>query len=152
MAKLLKIYNYKDPILRNKCRDIEHMESWVLDLANNMWETMLTSKAVGLAANQVGYDYRMITVHTPVFQGPMINPVIEERSQEVFHFPEGCLSLPGYGLDIGKRSRAIKVRYFDLEGKLQVIWMSDETAVVVQHEIDHLDGIMMVDYLEPGMR
>lgn len=152
MAKLLKIYNYKEPILRNKCRYIEHMESWVLDLANNMWETMLTSKASGLAANQVGYDYRMITVKAPMFEGPMINPIIAEKSEEKFHGYERCLSLPGYSFDTGKRSRSIKVHYFDLEGKLQMTWFKDETSVIVQHEIEHLEGLMMIDHMEPGMR
>ncbi|HBI01879.1 MAG TPA: peptide deformylase [Flavobacterium sp.] len=152
MAKLLKIYDYKEPILRSKCRDIEHMESWVLDLASNMWETMLRSKAVGLAANQVGFDYKMITVKAPMFEGPMINPIIEEQSEEKYHTYEQCLSIPGYSFDTGKRSRAIKVRYFDLEGKLQITWLKDETAVIVQHEIEHLAGLMMIDHMEPGMR
>ena len=73
MAKILKIYNFKEPILRTKCRDIERVESWVLELADDMWMTMLMSKAVGLAANQVGMDYNMITVLGPMFEGPMIN-------------------------------------------------------------------------------
>lgn len=148
MGKILKIYNHTDPILRTRCRDIEHMEHWVLDFANDMWMTMLMSHAVGLAANQVGMDYRMITIRGDQFQGPMINPIIEIKSEEKFHFIEGCLSMPGYEFDTGKRSRQIKVTYFDLAGKPQVAELSDTTAVIVQHEIDHLNGIMFTDYMD----
>ncbi len=152
MAKILKVYSHTDPILRTKCRDIEHMEHWVFDLANDMWMTMLMSNAVGLAANQVGYDYRMITIRGDEFEGPMINPVIESASEEKFHFIEGCLSMPGYEFDTGKRSKSIKVTYYDLEGKPQVAEVSDMTAVVIQHEIDHLDGIVFIDYLDGRLR
>lgn len=151
MAKILKIYNFKDPILRTKCRDILRMEPWVLTLADDMWMTMLMSKAVGLAANQVGYDYRLITIKGTQFQGPMINPVIESKSDEVFHYSEGCLSMTGYEFDTGKRSQAIEVSFTDLTGKLEKITLSDFTAVIVQHEIDHLDGIIMTDYLDPAL-
>lgn len=151
MAKILKIYDQKDPILRTQCRPIQKMESWVLELADDMWMTMLTSKAVGLAANQVGMDYRMITVYGKQFEGPMINPVIEEKSKEIFHYEEGCLSVPGYRFDTGRRSKAIKVSYIDLEGNSQSIWLSDMTAVIVQHEIDHLEGVLFFDYMDKTM-
>ena len=148
MAKILKIYNQADPILRTKCRPVESMQSWVLELADDMWMTMLMSKAVGLAANQVGMDYRMITVKGDQFEGPMINPVIEEKTVEIFHYEEGCLSLAGYRFDTGQRSKAVKVNYFDLEGKPQSIYLSDMTAVIVQHEVDHLDGVFFTDYMD----
>jgi len=151
MSKILKIYDYKDPILRTKCRDVLRMEPWVLGLADDMWMTMLISKALGLAANQVGFDYNMITINGPEFKGPMINPVIEEKSEEVFHHIEGCLSLPGYELDTGKRSKSIKVRYHDLESIEKTIWLKDVTSVIVQHEIDHLRGIIFLDHLHKDM-
>ena len=148
MAKILKIYDQKDPILRTRAREIERMEAWVLELAGDMWQTMLSAKAVGLAANQVGMDYRLITVNGPQFQGPMINPTILGKSDEIFHFAEGCLSAPGYGFDTGRRSKEIAVTYFDLEGKPQAVNLSDMTAVIVQHEIDHLEGVLFFDYLD----
>ena len=151
MAKILKIYSYKDPILRTKCREVPHLEPWILALADDMWMTMLMSKAVGLAANQVGFDYCMITVKDPQFEGPMINPVIEERSEETFHYEEGCLSMPGYRVDIGKRSKAVKVRYTDLTGKVDHIWLINDAAVIVQHEIDHLSGIIFIDHLDKSL-
>jgi peptide deformylase len=146
MAKILKIYSHKDPILRTKCRKIDGINSWVLGLAEDMWMTMLMSKAVGLAANQVGHDYRMIVVNGESFQGPMINPTIVEKSKYIYHYAEGCLSIPGYAFDTGKRSDAIKVRYTDLAGKDQEEVFLYATAVIIQHEIDHLDGILMSDH------
>ena len=152
MAKILKIYNHQDPILRTKCREILRMEMWVLELADDMWMTMLMSKAVGLAANQVGMDYRLITVKGDQFEGPMINPVIMNASEEKFHYIEGCLSVPGYEFDTGKRSKQIRVTYFDLSGQRQELELSDMTAVIVQHEMDHLDGVVFIDYLDNRMK
>jgi peptide deformylase len=127
------------------------VETWVLELADDMWMTMLMSKAVGLAANQVGFDYRMITIKGPEFQGPMIDPTIEERSEEKFHYREKCLSMVGYEADTGKRSKTIKVSYFDLTGKREQAILNDETATIVQHEVDHLEGILMIDHLDRGL-
>ena len=152
MAKILRIYNHKDPILRTQCRTIDAMESWVLDLANDMWMTMLTSRAVGLAANQVGFNYKMITVRGPGFEGPMINPQIEFKSDGIYHYQEACLSIPGYHFDTGNRSKNIRVSYHDLEGQVQTVDLSDETAVIVQHELDHLEGIIFTDYLDNRLR
>lgn len=151
MAKILKIYSYKNPILRTKCRDILRMETWVLELADDMWMTMLMAKAVGLAANQVGFDHRMITINGPQFQGPMINPIIDEKSKEVFYFMEGCLSMPGYEMDTGKRSKEITVSYHGLDGKKDTVKLTDITAVIVQHEMDHLDGVIMTDHIDKGL-
>jgi len=148
MAKILKVYDYKEPILRNKCREIERMEMWVFDLANDMWETMLTHKAKGLSANQVGYDYRMITIDSDQFKGPMINPVVVEQSEETYHYQEKCLSFYGYSASIGKRKRAIQVKFNDLEGKPQTVWLKDDAAAIVQHELDHLNGHLMIDHLD----
>lgn len=152
MAKILKIYNHQEPILRHKCREITRMEPWVLELADDMWMTMLMSRAVGLAANQVGMDYRLITVKGDQFEGPMINPIITSQSDEKFHFEEGCLSVPGYSFDTGKRSKQITVVYFDLSGQQQSVELSDMTAVIVQHEIDHLEGIIFIDYLDNRLK
>lgn len=151
MADILKIYHNNDPILRTKCREIAAIEPWVLQLADNMWLTMLMARAVGLAANQVGMDYRLITVRGQQYEGPMINPVIEAKSEELYHFEEGCLSMPGYFFDTGKRSKYIRVSFLDLEGNKQTVDLSEDTAVIVQHEVDHLDGIFFTDHLHEKM-
>lgn len=151
MARILKIYDHKNPILRSGCRKVERMEPWVLNLADDMWMTMLWHKAEGLAANQVGFDYRMITINASDFQGLMVNPVIEEKTEEIFHYMESCLSVSGYQLDTGKRSRAIKVNYHDIAGKKETVWLKDATSAIVQHEIDHLEGIVMIDLLDKSI-
>lgn len=152
MAKTLKIYRDDEPILREKCRSVEKIEPWVLDLCGDMWATMQSSKAVGLAANQVGYNYRIITIDGPEFSGVMINPTIQEQTEEIFHFMEGCLSIPGVQLDTGNRSKAISINYFDIGGYEKTLWTKDITSVIIQHEVDHLDGKLMTDYLDRRIR
>jgi peptide deformylase len=78
----------------------------------------------------------------------MINPVLLYKSDEQFHYIEGCLSVPGYEFDTGKRSKEIRVSYYDLSGQSQTVELSDMTAVIVQHEMDHLDGIVFIDYMD----
>lgn len=147
MGKKLKVFQDDDPILRLVCRDIEKIETWVLDLADDMMITMILSNAVGLAANQVGFDYRMVALRGPEFQGVMINPIIEHKSKEVFHLAEGCLSIPGFNIDTGQRSREITVSYTDLKGERKTLLTRDLTSVIIQHEVDHLDGKLFTDYL-----
>ena len=151
MAKLLKIYKDGDSILRTTCRSVGKLEAWVLEFGASMWLTMEMANGVGLAANQVGYDYRIIAVKGPEFSGIMINPIITDRSKEIFHLQEGCLSLPGFGIDTGKRSKEITVTYMDLAGDQKILLTKDFTAVIIQHEADHLDGILFTDYLDKKM-
>jgi len=148
MAKIMKIYKDTDPILREKCREVQHMEPWVMNLCDDMWITMQSRNAVGLAANQVGYNYKIIAIHGPEFSGIMINPTIQEKTEEIFHFMEGCLSIPGIELDTGKRSKAISISYFDMGGVKKILWTKDMTAVIIQHEMDHLAGKLMTDYID----
>ncbi len=152
MTKVLKIYNDTDAILRVKCREVEIIEPWVLSLCDDMWTTMKAKNGIGIAANQVGYDYRVIAVDGPQFSGIMINPIIHERSEEIFHFVEGCLSVPGIGFDPGIRSRSISVSYSDVSGEKKKLWTQDITSVIIQHEVDHLDGKMFTDYIDKRIR
>lgn len=145
---ILQVYKNTDLVLRVKCKEVENINVKILQLVNDMWETMESMNAIGLAANQVGEDYRIICIKGPEFSGIMINPEIVEWSDEIFHFVEGCLSMSGLGVDTGKRSRAIKVKYTAIDGKLQELWTKDLTSVIIQHEVDHLDGILMTDYLD----
>ena len=107
MPKTLRIYTGDDPMLRLKCRDVERIEPWVSQLCEDMWLTMQSANGVGLAANQVGFDYRIIAVDTKRFSGIMINPVIEVSSDELFDYEEQCLSLPDLQVLTGKRSKDI---------------------------------------------
>ena len=149
VAKLLKIYRDDDPILRNKCRPVGiPTEPWVLQLCEDMKLTMFMAQGVGLAANQVGWDYRIIYIKCNDFSGVMINPVIKERSDDTISFEEGCLSLPGQFIDVKSRNAEITVGYYGMSGKYHEIVAKDKLSVIIQHEVDHLDGILMIDYEE----
>ena len=120
-------------------------------LLDDMLETMYEDKGVGLAAPQIGVSKRIIVVddktteegkgENPMY---MVNPEIIEKSDEMILFNEGCLSVPGQCAEV-ERYQRIKVKYLDYNGKEQVIEAEDYLAVILQHEIDHLDGILYID-------
>lgn len=123
----------------------------VRDLIGDMKETMLSMNGIGLAAPQVGVNLRVIVVqlmNVGKLVGPvqeMINPVIQSTSEELVEHEEGCLSIPGEYIKL-ERPRSIDVKFQDLRGKYKRWHLKGLEARVVQHEIDHLDGILMVDY------
>ena len=122
----------------------------VRDLVRDMKETMLSLNGIGLAAPQVGVNLRVIVIQTIVtgkLSAPvqeMINPVITSYSSEDVEIEEGCLSIPGEYLKI-KRPHRIHVKFQDLSGKYKKWNLKGLEARVVQHEIDHLDGVLMTD-------
>lgn len=146
MAKVLKIYKDDAPILREICEEIKVIDDKIIDLATNMWKTVKCRNAYGLAANQVGYKFRIIVINTPKLKDVFINPVIEEKEEELFDFEEGCLSVPNVFKNLGKRSRYITISYMDLQGHKKRGILTDIDAVVMQHEVDHLNGILFTDY------
>lgn len=147
MAKILTIYKDNSPILRSKCREVPIPdEPWVLQLCEDMKLTAFMHQALGLAANQVGWDYRIIYIKCDDFSGVMINPVIEHKSDKIVNIAEGCLSLPGQYANIGHRSKEITVSYYGMSGNKHTVVAKDLFAVIVQHEVDHLNGVLMYDY------
>lgn len=141
----LKILNDKDPILRKLCSKVENIKEHI-PLATSMYFTMKAKKALGLAANQVGKSLRIITLSLPDFEGVMFNPIILEKVDEVFEFREGCLSIPKNNVNTKSRSKTIKVQWQDKSGTYNEKEFKDLSAVVIQHEIDHLNGILFTDY------
>lgn len=123
----------------------------VRDLVGDMKETMLSMNGIGLAAPQVGVNLRIIVVqlmNVGKLVGPvqeMINPVIQSTSEDLVEYEEGCLSIPGEYIKL-ERPRSINVKFQTLNGKYKKWFLRGLEARVVQHEIDHLDGILMVDY------
>ena len=141
----LKIRKYGNPILRVKCEEVKEITDEVRDLARNMLKAMYRGDGIGLAAPQVGDKRRIIVVD--IGQGPLslINPKIIKKSDKMVKDIEGCLSLPGISLRI-KRAQAVEIEAYLLEREQNVrIKAEDLLARDLQHEIDHLDGILIID-------
>lgn len=145
----MSIYNIvtkEDKILRKICKPVPEITPNVKKLLNNMLETMYQSNGVGLAAPQVGILKRVVVVDVGE-EGPgplqLINPEILERSG-VQDGPEGCLSCPGMWGNV-RRSKYVKVKALNPEGEEIIIEGEDFLARALQHEIDHLDGILFID-------
>ena len=144
----LKIRIYPDPILRKKCRKIKKVDEEIKNLAEEMLKTMYANKGAGLAAPQVGVLKRLIVID--IGQGPeiYINPkIIEKKGKAVSG--EGCISIPNVFLKI-KRAAKVKIKALDKNGK--EIKAKGLRAFVLQHEIDHLDGILILDRKNPFIR
>ena len=122
----------------------------VRDLVSNMKETMLSENGIGLSAPQVGVNLRVIVIQlmsAGKLVGPvqeMINPVITNYSDDTMEYEEGCLSIPGEYIRIN-RPRSIHVKFQTLSGKYKKWYLKGLEARIVQHEIDHLDGVLMTD-------
>ena len=142
-----RIRVFPDPILRKKCRVVRRVDDKVKELAADMIETMDTAGGVGLAANQVGALQRVVTLHLPGDEDAfvLVNPEIRESEGER-EIIEGCLSFPGY-LGMVTRSITVKARWLDENGSKMKITTEDLFAQALEHEVDHLNGILYVDHL-----
>ena len=145
---LLKLRIIPDPILREKAKKIRAVDKFILELVENMLETMPHENGVGLAANQVGTLNKVAVIQTPEMEEALvlINPVILERIGERI-VEEGCLSIPGYRGEL-IRSETVKVRAQDARGKRYTIKADGLLAQALEHETDHLEGILYIDHLE----
>ena len=145
----LNVLKDGDPILRIKSIPTLITDE-VRDLVSNMKETMLSENGIGLAAPQVGINLRVIVIQlmsAGKLVGPvqeMINPVITNYSDDSMEYEEGCLSIPGEYIRIN-RPRSIHVKFQTLSGKYKKWFLKGLEARIVQHEIDHLDGVLMTD-------
>jgi peptide deformylase len=152
---ILEIVLEGDPRLRQKATKVRHVDDSLRKLAADMHETMVDAPGVGLAAPQVGILRRLIVVHVPpdyeeegdpAVTLALVNPEIVKAQGRVVG-PEGCLSIPGWVGDV-PRSEAITVKAMDLDNRAVRLKLHGYPARVVQHEIDHLDGILFVDRVE----
>lgn len=143
---ILEIIKYPDPTLRKKCQEVKEITPEIKKLIEDMAETMEEKGGEGLAAPQVGVLKRAIVVKTGKGQVALINPRITKKSKEKEIIEEGCLSFPGFWLKI-KRAKEVEVEALDLKGEKIQIKAEGFLARVIQHEIDHLDGILFVDRL-----
>ena len=145
---VLEIQKYPEPVLKEKARLVEEITDDIQCLIDNMADTMYEAPGIGLAANQVGALHRVIVFDiTPKEEGRnlnvIINPEIIASEGSLVH-QEACLSVVDYSCDV-RRHACITVAGLDREGKPVQIEAQDLLAVVLQHEIDHLDGILFID-------
>jgi len=144
---ILPIRALPDPKLRQKAKRVRVIDDSIKKLASNMLETMHSIGGVGLAAPQIGVPLRVIVIGIPEQEDiVLINPTIVRRSGERL-VNEGCLSVPGYAGEI-KRAMSVTVKGKDLKGKEIQIKADELLAQALEHEIDHLNGALYVDYLE----
>ena len=141
---------WPDPILKKKAAPVAHVDDSVRTLVRDMFETMYAADGVGLAANQIGVLQRVIVLDTTPRQPEsrpiaMINPEIIAMEGETT-YTEGCLSIPGEAEDVDRAAR-VQVRFLDPDGVEQTLECDGLLAIAVQHEMDHLDGIVFVDHI-----
>jgi peptide deformylase len=152
MSKL-KILEYPDPRLRRVARPVEVVGERERQLVDDMLETMYDARGIGLAATQVDEDIRVVVMDLSEGHDQpqvFINPEIIDHSGSQ-SYEEGCLSVPGFYAEV-TRPEKVSVRALDREGKPFEVDADGLLAVCIQHEIDHLDGKMFIDYLSPLKR
>ena len=154
---LRKILTEPDPILRKKCEPFEKVDEETKKLMDDMLETMYDAPGIGLAAPQIGVLERLIVMDCAKKEGEepepiiMVNPLITASSDEKNVYEEGCLSIPEHFAEI-TRPEFVQVEWVDLDGKQHSEEFNGLKSICVQHEIDHLNGKLFIDYLGPMKR
>tara|TARA_B100001057_G_scaffold318049_1_gene318321 strand:+ start:865 stop:1389 length:525 start_codon:yes stop_codon:yes gene_type:complete len=146
-----KIVIEPDPILREKSATLEKVDDEIRALLDDMLETMYAAPGIGLAAVQVGILKRLIVIDiskneekkNPLF---LINPEIISRSKKTSIYEEGCLSLPGHFAEV-ERPAECQIKFVDYDGKEKGLQANGLLATCIQHEVDHLNGVLFIDYL-----
>ncbi|PHS72952.1 MAG: peptide deformylase [Cycloclasticus sp.] len=149
----LDILHFPDKRLRTKAVDIDVIDDAIRLLIDNMFETMYDAPGIGLAATQVNFHKRLIVIDISEEKNEplcLINPVITHQ-EGIEVMEEGCLSVPGFYGDV-ERAESITVKALDRQGEPFELTTDDLLAVCIQHEIDHLNGKLFVDYLSPMKR
>jgi len=167
---ILPILAYGDPILKKESEEIDETYTDLETLIEDMFETMYRAKGVGLAAPQIGRNIRLFIVDgSPFaekeegedddpralgienFKKVFINPIIEEEGGEEWSFQEGCLSIPKIRENVSRKSDIV-ISYYDENWELKEERYSGYAARIIQHEYDHIEGILFTDYLSPLKR
>ena len=158
---ILPIVAYGDPVLKKETEEIEKDYPFLSELIDDMFETMYEANGVGLAAPQVGKSIRLFVVDASAFADDepalegfkkvFINPIIVDESGEKWTFNEGCLSIPGIREDV-VREPEIRLEYYDQNFELQEETFKGIAARIIQHEYDHIEGILFTDRINPLKR
>ena len=147
---LLKILIFPDPRLRTVAKTVEVVDDSIKKLTQDMLETMYQGSGIGLAATQVNVHKRVIVLDISESKDEpliLINPELKkiiDPNKKIFS--EGCLSVPGFYEELNRPS-SVEISYLDIDGERKLLSANDLLAVVIQHEMDHLDGKMMVDFI-----
>jgi len=141
---ILDIVKIGDERLRKVSEEIHDIDESVLKLIKNMKSTLKKSKGVGLAAPQVGVNKRLILVKPEKEMYVLINPIFNHKSKETACGSEGCLSVPGKWINV-KRFKEVDVEFMGEDGDLYKVKAEDFFARIIQHEVDHLNGVLIVD-------
>ena len=158
---ILPIVAYGDPVLKKQAIPIEPTHPGLAELIQNMWETMYRAEGVGLAAPQIGQSLRIFIVDASPFGDDdpelmqfmkvFINPVITEEWGDAWFFNEGCLSFPDLREDISRKPN-LRIRYCDEQFQTKEEEYSGIAARIIQHEYDHIEGIILTDHMSPLKR
>ena len=146
-----EIIKLPDKRLRLKSEPVKHVDAGIKKLVDDMFETMYDAPGIGLAAIQLGVAKRVVVMDLSKKeedQAPQvfINPEITWKSDEIAKYEEGCLSIPEYYEEV-ERPAEVKVKYLDLDGKSHEVKVKGLLATCIQHEVDHTNGVLFIDYL-----
>jgi peptide deformylase len=144
-----KILTMDYPVLRAKAKKVSRFDPWLERLVQDMWETMHDAPGVGLAAPQIGESVRVLVAEYEDHKVALVNPEIIKAGEDVELGTEGCLSIPGYVGDNVPRALAVTVKARDPKGKEIRLKADGWWARILQHEIDHLNGILYIDLIDP---
>ena len=150
---LLTVHSFPDPVLKQKALPVKEFDEKLAELADNMLETMYEERGIGLAAVQVGVLKQLVVVDLKSGEEDIslreprvfVNPHIVERSGETIS-EEGCLSVIEYRAEI-KRAESIKLEFQDIQGESRTMEAEGLLSICIQHELDHLQGILFIDHL-----
>jgi peptide deformylase len=156
---ILPIVAYGDPVLKKRAVEIDKDYPRLKELIDDMFETMHNANGVGLAAPQVGLSIRLFVIDGAPFEEEevkdfkrvFINPIIKEEEGEPWKFNEGCLSIPTIREDVS-RKETVLIEYYDENWNLKAETLKGLAARIVQHEYDHIEGVLFVDRLSPLRR
>lgn len=153
---ILDVITAPDPRLKAKALPVATVDDSAQRLMADMLQTMYAAPGIGLAAPQVGAHLRIIVVDCardgePAQPHKLVNPELVWHSEELATFSEGCLSLPEHYADVTRPAR-IRVRYLDAQNEIRELEADGLLATCIQHEMDHLDGVLFVDYISPLKR
>lgn len=148
---ILPLVILPDPLLRQLSKPVERIDADVRRFADDMLETMYDAPGIGLAAIQVGQPLRMLVIDLAKEDEPkapmvVINPQVVAHGDDLSVYEEGCLSIPDYYAEV-ERPDTVTVNYLDLDGKQQSVVADGLLATCLQHEIDHLNGVLFIDHI-----